>query len=153
LQVKEQVPPLHTGAALATPVVQACPQPPQLLASVVASWHVPPQRICPEGHPEMHEYVPDPAAHTGVPPSGSHLTPHAPQLETVSYCTHCPLQSEYPALHANEHVPEEHTAVAFAIWVVHACPHPPQLFTSDADSTQVPSHCIGALDGQAATHP
>jgi hypothetical protein len=153
LQVNEQVLPLHAAVALATLVVQTFPQPPQLLTSVVSSWQVPPQRDCPVGQPEMQLYVPDPAAQTGVPPSGSHLTPHAPQLAVVSNWTHCPLQSEYPALHASEHVPEEHTAVAFATWVVHACPHDPQLFTSDVGSTQLPSHCVGALDGQAATHP
>lgn len=53
MQVNEHVLPLQVAAALATPVVQACPQAPQLLTSLVASWHVPPQRSCPAGQPAM----------------------------------------------------------------------------------------------------
>jgi hypothetical protein len=53
LHVNEHVLPLQVAVALATLVVQACPQPPQLLTSLVASWHVPPQRSCPAGQPGM----------------------------------------------------------------------------------------------------
>jgi hypothetical protein len=95
--------------------------------------------------------VVDPA-HTDVPPSGLHFTPHAPQFDVVFKSTHCPLHSVVPPVQTNEHVPEEHAAVALGTWVVQACPHDPQLFTSDEGSTQLPLHGVDALDGHAVTH-
>lgn len=81
-----------------------------------------------------------------------HFTPHPPQLDVVFKRTHWPLHSVVPPVQTNEHVPEVHAAVAFGTWVVQACPHDPQLYTSDEGSTQLPVHVMGALDGHAATH-
>jgi hypothetical protein len=54
LHVNEQAPELQTAVALATLVVQACPQPPQSFTSLIGSRQVPPQRSCPVAHAGMH---------------------------------------------------------------------------------------------------
>jgi len=86
LQVNVHAPPTQVGCALATLVEHTTPHAPQLLLSPVVSTQAPPQRVLAlGGHPDTHEYAPASGlpAHRGVPPSGEHATPQAPQLEAV----------------------------------------------------------------------
>jgi hypothetical protein len=79
--------------ALATAVVHAWAQLPQLAASLVVSTQLPPQSVgAAEGQPDTQAYEPPVPAQTGFPASALHATPHTPQLSEVEYWTHSPLQ-------------------------------------------------------------
>jgi hypothetical protein len=129
----------HTACALATLVVHAWPQALQLFASLVVSTQLPLQFVgAMDGHPDTHEYAPAEPAQTAVVPL--HALPQLPQLEAVVSSTQAPLQSEYPTLHAKEHVPAVHVGAAFAI-AVHALPQAPQL-AGPVRSTQSSPHAV-----------
>jgi len=130
----------HTAWALATVVVHAWPHALQLFASLVVSTQLPLQFVgATEGHPDTHEYAPAEPAHTPVLPLQA--LPQLPQLAEVVSSTQAPLQSEYPALQAKEHVPSLHVGAAFAMAVLHALPQAPQL-AGAVRSTQLPSHAV-----------
>jgi hypothetical protein len=76
--------------------------------------------------------------HVSVP---VHAVPQAPQLLlSVEKSAHPPLHELKPLLHATEHAPSLHEAVALAMLVVHAYadPQPPQLFGLFEKSTHAP---------------
>jgi len=149
-----QAPCTQAGCAFGTFVVHASPQAPQLLVSVDMSTHAPPQRVLAlAGHPEAQEYDPPStaAAQTGVPPSGAHVTPQAPQLDDVVSWTHAPLQGLLPAEQLNVQLPLTHAGCELATLLAHAIPQPPQLSGSLVMSTQVPEHSVGAAAGQPET--
>jgi hypothetical protein len=90
LQAKPQAPPEQVAWPCVTPVVQACPQPPQLFGSEVVSVHVEPQGLVPEAHAEAHWKVLPDATQMGVEPEQT--LPHAPQL------TGCVRLASHPSL-------------------------------------------------------
>jgi hypothetical protein len=98
LHVNEHVPTAQTAVALPTDVVQALPHPPQLVRSTAVFVHPPLQREgVDDGQPDEQAYGPASmagGAQRGVPPSGSHAAPHAPQLADVVYETQPPPQGE-----------------------------------------------------------
>jgi hypothetical protein len=88
LQVKPHALPLHAGAALATPVVQALLHVPQLLMFVAVFTQFPLQSVGVEAG-QVHTEL----SHT-LPPVHAYPEPHPPQLllSLVKF-THAPLQS------------------------------------------------------------
>jgi hypothetical protein len=77
LQAKPLVLFEHTAVALPTLVVHFVPHAPQLFGSPpVRSTHDPLQFVCVPPQPEVHAEL----EQLGVPESGAHAWPHAPQL-------------------------------------------------------------------------
>jgi hypothetical protein len=126
--------------------------PPQLVVVLVVSTHAPLQTTWLPVQPETHAYVSPVLGieQTGVPPS--QLIPHDPQLSAVVSVTQAPSHKVYPVPHPKEHTPTAQVAIWFAPLVLHARPHPLQLFGSVAVSTQVPEHTVDELPGQVAMH-
>jgi hypothetical protein len=129
--------------AVAWGTAHAWPQDAQLFASLVVSTQVVPLHSvgAVPGHPDTHEYIPEDARHTGVPPL--HAEPvHAPQcaarVRLVSQPFEAtPSQSAYPARQdPMAQAPPLHVALALAS--AQTWPHPPQLFTSAAVCTSHP---------------
>jgi hypothetical protein len=153
LQENPQWPPEHTGAALPTEVVQGEPHPPQLATSVWVSTQPLLQDVSVPVHPEEHVGGPPFCeAQTGVAEPAAHDTLQEPQWAAVLSCTHAPLQSEYPALHATVHAPLTHAGWPFGR-VVHAVQDDPQAVAVLVASTQAWPQRVGALGGHVATHP
>jgi hypothetical protein len=81
----------QTACALATLVEQTFPHDPQSAASLVVSTQEPAHRVGADARqPDVHEYVPPDAEHTGVAPVQA--LPHDPQFCAVVRGTHAPLQ-------------------------------------------------------------
>jgi hypothetical protein len=122
----------QVGVPFATLVEQTVPQPPQLVALVVRSAHIPLQQVSPLGQaPTTLPQVQCPSTH--VSPAG-HCTPHAPQLYgSVAVYTQTPLQSVCPAWGQKLQVP----FTQYRLGLAQTVPQWPQLFGSLAVLTHV----------------
>ncbi len=138
-QLRPHRPAEHTARALTAPG-HAAPHALQWFTSVSGFTHVPPQRISPASHPELHTALAPSRLQSGVPPP--QVFPQRPQLEVpVRLASHplvaSPSQSPKPSLQTNPHRAAEHVALAFA-GAVHARPQPPQCATDVDVATSHP---------------
>jgi hypothetical protein len=144
---------------LATAVLHASPQLPQLLRSVVVSAHSVGLLVGHAVSPALQSSVQPPAAHAALPAplvGPAHILPHAPQL-FASCCssTHeagaAAGQPVNPLLQANEHALFAQVGCALATAVMHPLPHPAQSLALVDVSTQVPLHKVGVWVGHPET--
>ena len=152
MQENPQRPAEQTATALVTEVVQGEPHPPQLATSVWVSTQPLLQGVSVPAQPEEHVGGPPPCEEeqTGVPEPQDTL--HEPQWAAVLSCTHAPLQSVYPALHATVHALLTHAGWPLGT-AVHAVQDEPQAAAVLVVSTQAWPQGVGALAGHVVTQP
>ncbi len=140
-------PPAHAAVALATAVVQAFEQVPQLVALVDVSTQAPLHSV---GVAAGHVHTE--SSHT-APPLHAYNEPQPPQLlASLVKFTHAPLQSVNPLLHVKVQALSTHAAVALAMLVEHAVPHVPQSLKLLVVSTHAPLQSVGVGAEQPDTH-
>jgi hypothetical protein len=154
LQENPQCPLEHTATAWSTGVVHGEPHPPQLATSVWVSTQPLLQDVSVPAQPVEHVGGPPTCEEeqTGVPESAAHDTLQEPQWAAVLSCTHAPLQSAYPALHAMAHALLTHAGWPFGT-VAHAVQDDPQAVAVLVASTQAWPQRVGAMAGHVVTHP
>jgi hypothetical protein len=153
---KPQVPPLHTGDAFATLVVQGLLHDPQFERLVITSAqpleHI--VGVC-AGQVAMHV---DPEQ-TGVP--DGHACPQLAQSSALfARSTHAPLHGENPLLHVKPHRPPLQEAVALATVVVQGLAQPPSVpppSEPPVDESSPPPSSLGesavSLESPASSAP
>jgi hypothetical protein len=150
LHVKVHVLLLHSGVALATPVVHGCAHPPQSFTLLVVLTHTPLHSVgVAAGQPETHvEFW-----HAGVPPLHAYAAPQPPQsLLSLVKSTHAPSQGWSEPVHVKPHVLSTQSAMPLTTLVVQLFAHVWQSFTSLVVSTHAPPQSVGVATGQPETH-
>jgi len=127
--------------------VQACPQAPQLLTSLVTSTQPYPQSWVPLGHwqvlaTQTWAWTPSPGL------AAEQVLPQAPQLAAlVVESTHWLEQTTSPPGHVELHDPSTQASLA-----PHVTPQPPQFLGSECGSMQLRLHTIWPAVGHVEVH-